>query len=65
MDFPVVQELIQHILNRENLTFALQKISEPEIRKKISENYSKLYQRLGGTGASARTAELIFKQMST
>lgn len=60
MDQPVVRELIQKEMNPELLSSELQKISEqgPE-REKMLEQYKKLAEILGGTGASARAAGLI------
>lgn len=61
MDKPLVTELIQNRLNTDNLTDELRRIiSDNEKRRKILEDYKLLREKLGGSGASARTAEIIF-----
>jgi lipid-A-disaccharide synthase len=59
MDKEVVKELIQDELNTKNLKIELKKIIEGKDRDLILENYQLLESKLGGSGASAQTAELI------
>jgi lipid-A-disaccharide synthase len=60
MDKPVVKELIQNDFNIRNLNTELRKITEDEkYRSAIIADYKLLREKLGGTGASKRTAELI------
>lgn len=59
MNREVVKELIQSELNTKNLKSELSKIlSEPK-RSEILNDYKQLREKLGGSGASERTAELI------
>ena len=65
MNREVVKELIQNELNSKNIKQELTKIlSEPK-RSKILDDYKELRQKLGGTGASERTADLIVKDLET
>lgn len=59
MDKPVVTELIQNEFNKNNLKTELDKILDSNHREKILKDYSELRKKLGGSGASDRTAELI------
>ncbi|MDO5608670.1 MAG: lipid-A-disaccharide synthase [Capnocytophaga sp.] len=59
MDKPVVTELIQNELNTENLKKELNLVLNETNRKRIRNDYEKLVQKLGGVGASKRTAQLI------
>jgi lipid-A-disaccharide synthase len=61
MDREVVTELIQSEFNKENLNKELKNILDPEGRRKMLEEYSKLSKILGGKGASDKVAELILK----
>ncbi len=61
----VVKELIQDNLNSTNLKQELKKILEGSHRTKIMKEYDILEQKLGGAGASKKTAELIFQQAQT
>lgn len=63
MDKPVVTELIQNQLNTKNLKVELDKLLDPNHRAEILKNYDQLRKKLGGLGASAKTAELIIKSM--
>lgn len=63
MDKEVVKELIQDALTTKNLTTELTKILNPETRKIVLDNYEKLEEKLGGTGASAKTASLIISDL--
>lgn len=59
MDKEVVKELIQDDLNTKNLKIELNKIIQGKSRTQILEEYNLLEQKLGGTGASMKTAQLI------
>lgn len=59
MDREVVKELIQKELNTKNLKSELEKILTEPKRSQILEDYKELREKLGGPGASERTAELI------
>jgi lipid-A-disaccharide synthase len=59
MDREVVKELIQNDLNTKNLKRELSKIVEGPDRKSQLEAYEILEQKLGGQGASIKTATLI------
>ncbi|MBF00058.1 lipid-A-disaccharide synthase [Flavobacterium coralii] len=64
MDREVVKELIQDEFNTKNLKAELQKILDPAHREKLLKDYDLLEQKLGGAGASATTAGLIFKHLT-
>lgn len=64
MDREVVKELIQDEFNTKNLKAELQKILDPAHREKLLKDYDLLEEKLGGTGASATTAGLIFKHLT-
>jgi lipid-A-disaccharide synthase len=59
MDEEVVTELIQNECNTKRIKEELQKLLEPDYRQKLLNNYDILEQKLGGTGASKKTAKLI------
>lgn len=59
MDKSVVTELIQNQLTTQNLKEELQKLLLPEYRAKILADYEILQQKLGNSGASQKTANLI------
>lgn len=63
MDEEVVKELIQADFNKKNLKIELQKLLDENHRKAIFEQYYKLEKKLGGTGASEKTAGLIFNEI--
>lgn len=61
MDSEVVKELIQFDMNPKMVKSELDKVLyEGESRTKMLDNYQKLREVLGGTGASKRVAELMF-----
>ncbi len=60
MEREIVKELIQKDFNRINLTRELKKILDPKHRKTIFEGYYELERKLGGAGASKKTATLIY-----
>src|SRR6478609_8975446 len=59
MDKEVVSELIQDDCNADSIKKELTKILEKGHRKQLIEQYDVLEKKLGGTGASAKTAHLI------
>lgn len=59
MDKEVVTELIQGELNSKNLKTELQKLLNPDYRKHLLLQYDLLEEKLGGEGASRKTAKLI------
>ncbi|HJY11545.1 MAG TPA: lipid-A-disaccharide synthase, partial [Flavobacterium sp.] len=59
MDQEVVTELIQADCNTKRIREELQKLLEPQYREKLLKNYDILEQKLGGVGASKKTAKLI------
>jgi lipid-A-disaccharide synthase len=63
MDREVVKELIQADLTKKNLKKELLKILSEPHRKKIFSDYYELEQKLGGTGASEKTAKLIYEKL--
>lgn len=64
MDREVVKELIQSEFNSKNLKIELEKILSEENRKKIFSDYYELENKLGGTGASEKTARLIYESLA-
>lgn len=65
MDAPVVTELIQNEFNTENLKRALEKILTAEHRSKLLQDYDALEVKLGGLGASEKTAQLIVRSLTS
>ncbi|GGK20977.1 lipid-A-disaccharide synthase [Yeosuana aromativorans] len=63
MDKEVVKELIQNEFNSKNLKRELDIILDPYERTKFFINYYELEKKLGGKGASEKTAKLIFKAL--
>ena len=64
MDQEVVTELIQDNCNTKNIKKELTKILNPEYRKNLLTQYDILEQKLGGTGASKKTAQLIISDLN-
>jgi lipid-A-disaccharide synthase len=64
MDQEVVTELIQDDCTTERIKEELTKILEGECRAKLLTQYDQLEQKLGGIGASQKTAQLIVKDLS-
>ncbi|MCG9971845.1 lipid-A-disaccharide synthase [Christiangramia crocea] len=64
MNREVVKELIQDDFNSKNLKAELNKILDEENRKRIFEDYFELEQKLGGNGASGKTAQLIYQNIT-
>jgi lipid-A-disaccharide synthase len=59
MDKEIVTELIQDDCSTKRIREELTKILEPNYRKILLKNYDLLEEKLGGTGASKKTAQLI------
>jgi lipid-A-disaccharide synthase len=63
MDEEVVTELIQDQFNSKNLRKELSKLLETDYRKELLIKYDMLETRLGGEGASEKTAKLILNDL--
>ena len=63
MDEEVVTELIQDDCNTRRITEELKKILDPQYRQKLLEKYDVLEAKLGGIGASKKTAQLIVEDI--
>ena len=63
MDRPMVRELIQDELNKENLKAALSDILDSKKALDLKAGYAELRQVLGGGGASQKAAEAILKMV--
>ena len=63
MDKEVVKELIQSDFNQRNLKKELIKILDKNHREKLFLDYFELEQKLGGAGASEKTAKLIVEKI--
>jgi len=59
MDEEVVTELIQEKCSKKHIRKELRKILEPNYRKNLLHKYDVLEEKLGGIGASEKTAKLI------
>lgn len=64
MDREIVKELIQDDLNKKKIRIELQKILTPEYRTNLLKQYDLLEEKLGGDGASRKTANLIIKHLT-
>lgn len=64
MDKLVVTELIQSEMNPKNIELELEKLMNFSNRSPVLNDYKMLRQKLGGAGASARTAELMVKRLN-
>lgn len=64
MDREVVTELIQGDLNTKRLKKELEAILNPQKREALFLDYYELEQKLGGKGASEKTAKLIYKAIT-
>ncbi len=64
MDKEIVRELIQDDLNEANLKMELDKLLTAATRAKLLSDYTELKTKLGGSGASQKTAELMIKYLS-
>ncbi|GEM_PF-15835 len=64
MERPLVTELIQQEMNRVRIGEELKKITEDEkVRSEMTAGYEEMKSKLGGPGASQRTARLIRKYL--
>ena len=63
MDQQVVAELIQEHCNPENIKTELKKLLDPTYRNALLKQYDTLEQKLGGMGASEKTAQLIVRSL--
>jgi lipid-A-disaccharide synthase len=63
MDKEVVTELIQENCNTKNIKIELKKLFDSKYRKEVLENYNALEMKLGGSGASGKTAKLIVNNL--
>ncbi|MES2748005.1 MAG: lipid-A-disaccharide synthase [Bacteroidota bacterium] len=63
MDEEVVTELIQDDCNSKRIKQELSQILNPNSRQKMLEKYNELEQKLGGIGASQKTAHLIVENL--
>ena len=63
MDKEVVKELIQDEFNSKNIKKELSRILVGSDRDKMMENFIALEEKLGGSGASKKTAQLIFSTL--
>lgn len=63
MEKKVVQELIQHDLNTQQLKIELQQIIAGPKRQEMLDNYLLLSQKLGHQGASKKTAQSMVKHL--
>jgi lipid-A-disaccharide synthase len=63
MDKEVVTELIQEKCNANSIKIELQKLLDSKYRNKVLENYNALELKLGGIGASQKTAKLIVNNL--
>ena len=61
LDKEVVTELIQDEFNEKNLEDELFKILDHKYREEMFDQYYELEQKLGGKGASEKTAKLVIK----
>ncbi|WP_163408988.1 lipid-A-disaccharide synthase [Flavobacterium ajazii] len=63
MDEEVVTELIQNDCNTKRIKEELQKLLAPNYRQELLKKYEDLEQKLGGEGASKKTARLIVSDL--
>ena len=64
MDDEVVKELIQDDCNKQTIKKSLQSILDRQNRNVLIKKYEVLEQKLGGKGASKKTAQFIFDAIS-
>lgn len=65
MDEPIVTELIQDDLNAKRIEEELEKLLDPVHRSHLLEKYDELEMKLGGLGASQKTADHIWNNLTT
>jgi lipid-A-disaccharide synthase len=64
MDKEIVKELIQSELNSDNLKIELDKILSSSSRQAMLADYDTLIEKLGGPGASAKAASLMYNYLN-
>jgi lipid-A-disaccharide synthase len=64
MDRKVVEELIQNDLTEARLESALKELLQPAKRTQMQQDYEMLREKLGGPGASARAAQLMWAELN-
>lgn len=65
MDKEVVTELIQNDFNKKRLKIELERILNKDERENMFNTYYELEQKLGGKGASEKTATLIYTDLNS
>ncbi|HEX8577028.1 MAG TPA: lipid-A-disaccharide synthase [Flavobacterium sp.] len=65
MDAAIVTELIQDRCNSRNIKTELEKLLQEAHRVELIKKYDELEKKLGGSGASLKTARLIVSSLST
>jgi lipid-A-disaccharide synthase len=63
LDREVVTELIQSEFNKKRVSQELTKILDEHNRSNLFSNYYDLEDRLGGIGASEKTAKIIIEEL--
>jgi lipid-A-disaccharide synthase len=63
MDAPIVTELIQENCTTKQIKVELLKVLETKHREQLLANYDVLINKLGGIGASEKTAKFIVKEL--
>lgn len=63
MDKQVVTELIQHEMSSINIKAEIEKLCDELVREKMISDFIELKKLLGGSGASKRSASLIFNSL--
>ena len=63
MDEEVVKELVQENCNTKNLKQELSKLLDEKHREALLKKYDELETKLGGIGASEKTAKLLLKEL--
>jgi lipid-A-disaccharide synthase len=64
MDRKVVEELIQNDLTESRLETTLNELLQPAKRTQMHQDYGLLRKKLGGPGASARAAQLMWAELN-
>jgi lipid-A-disaccharide synthase len=64
MDRKVVEELIQNDLTEARLETTLKELLQPAKRNQMQQDYEMLREKLGGPGASARAAQLMWAELN-
>ena len=63
LDRKAVEELVESRLNEKQLVAELNHILETDTHKRLMADYDELEQKLGGTGASERVAQLMMEDL--